>query len=71
MAELTVICKLLQLSSSSHLAAEIKIALAGNSVEKEIGLTILVTMNIAAITQNLMPFHIPCRCRQQLPLQYW
>jgi hypothetical protein len=50
MAELTVICKLLQFPSSSHLAAEIKIALAGNSVETQIGLTVLVTMNIVTIT---------------------
>jgi len=50
MAELTVICKLVQFPSSSHLAAKNKIGLAGNSVEKQIGLMVLVTMNIVTIT---------------------
>jgi hypothetical protein len=50
MAELAVIYKLSQFSSSTHLAAEIKIALAGNSVETHIRLMVLMTMNIVTIT---------------------
>jgi len=50
MAELTVICKLLQFPSSSHLAAKNKIVLAGNPAETQIGLMVLVTTNIVTIT---------------------
>jgi hypothetical protein len=54
MAELTVICKLSQFPSSCHLTAENKTTLAGNSVEKQIGLMVLVTMNIVTMDLSFL-----------------